>query len=260
MGGTMPRRFAGIRLLLVFVAVNTVLVAMLMFAMTSEHPWLARILPGQFGAGVNSSGYWLYFALMLLINSLTVVIAGLVLVMPALRESARSDEKRMMHHLVDRGGISDESKDAVLTAFREEALAAHSQIVTGRWILLAGVVFLVLAFCSVSFTFARALPDGSLFTIGNTSVRNADVTLIDVARFTADQIAEGVLQDAPELYHWRFGVLENNTENMLFTNFVFVFRIMMVLVAVLTIVAFLRRREAPPKPKKASETVAETVL
>jgi hypothetical protein len=36
----MPKGFTGIRLLLVFVAVNTILFAMLLTSMTSAHPWL----------------------------------------------------------------------------------------------------------------------------------------------------------------------------------------------------------------------------
>src|SRR5271169_5650880 len=118
-GWGVPRHFTGIRLLLVFVAINTILFLMLVTSMTSEHPWLARILPGQFGGGVNSSGYWVFFALVLLVNSLTVLFAGFALVVPALGDGATTDEKRLARHLVDRGGLSEESKDAVLLALRQ---------------------------------------------------------------------------------------------------------------------------------------------
>src|SRR5262245_12951721 len=102
----MSRGISAIRLLLAIVAVNTIMFAMLVTSMTSANPWLARFLPGQFGGGVNSSGYWVFFALVLLVNSLTVLFAGFVLVVPALADSASSDEKRLARHLVDRGGVS----------------------------------------------------------------------------------------------------------------------------------------------------------
>ena len=72
----MPKGFTGIRLLLVFVAVNTILFLMLVTSMTSAHPWLANILPGRFETGVNASGYWVFFALVLLVNALTVLLAA----------------------------------------------------------------------------------------------------------------------------------------------------------------------------------------
>jgi hypothetical protein len=159
----MPRRYTGIRLLLVIVAINIMLFGMLVAAITSEHPWLAGLLPGKFGAGVNSSGYWVFFALVLLVNAVTVLIAGLVLLLPGMRDGAPSDERRLAGHLVDRSGVAEESKESVLLALREEALFAHYQIVVGRAILLAGLIFLVAAFAGVSLSFARALPNDSMF-------------------------------------------------------------------------------------------------
>ena len=64
----MPKGFTGIRLLLVFVAVNTILFGMLLTSMTSAHPWLGYVLPGRFETGVNASGYWVFFSLVLLVN------------------------------------------------------------------------------------------------------------------------------------------------------------------------------------------------
>jgi hypothetical protein len=253
----MPRRFTGIRLLLVFVAVNTVLFLMLVTSMTSEHPWLARVLPGQFGAGVNSSGYWVFFALVLLVNSLTVLAAGFVLVLPALRDGAPLDEIRLARHLIDRGGVSEDAKDSVLLALREEAISAHYQIVAGRLILLAGAIFLVLAFSGISLSFARAVPDGAMFSDSGMAVPNATVTREAVQRFTADQIAGAILLDAPEIYDWRFGALTNNIQSPLFTHFVFAFRTVLGLVSLLILIAFLRRSQAPKKPKKAAEKIAE---
>ena len=253
----MPKRFTGIRLLLVFVAINIVLFGMLVTAVTSEHPWLANVLPGQFGAGVNSSGYWVFFALVLLVNAVVVLLAGFVLVLPAMRDGAPSDEKRLARHLVDRGGVSEESKDSVLVALREEALSSHYQIVVGRMILLAGAIILVFAFAGISLSFARAVPQGALFARSGVAVANEAVTREEVERFTADQIAGAVLLDAPEVYDWHFGTLANNTQSRLFSHFVFAFRTLLGLVVLLIVVSFTRRRQAPDKPKKAAEKVTE---
>ncbi|HWA91986.1 MAG TPA: hypothetical protein VG889_18240 [Rhizomicrobium sp.] len=249
----MPRRFTGIQLLLAFVAVNTVMFLMLVTSMTSETPWLARVLPGQFGAGVNSSGYWVFFALVLLVNALTVLIAGLVLVLPALRDGAHTDEKRLARHLADRAGLSDDSKDAVLAALREDVLSAQYQLMVGRLILAAGMIFLVLAFAGVSLSFARALPDGQMFR----PATNAQIAMDDVEGFTADQIAGAVLLDAPEIYDWHLSALSNNPANPLFTNFVFAFRTVLGLMTLLLIGSFVRRsapgaKKAKPQPAPAS--------
>lgn len=240
-------RFRGIQLLLVFVAVNTVMFLMLVTSMTSEHPWLARVLPGQFGAGVNSSGYWVFFALVLLVNALTVLAAGLVLLLPALRDGAHTDEKRLARHLADRAGLSDDSKESVLGALREEVASSQYQIAVGRLILFAGLVFLMLAFAGVSISFARAVPDGQMFQ----SQSNASVTMNDVELFTADQIADTLLLDAPAIYGWHIGALAHNPHDLPYTNFVFAFRTVLGLMALLLIVSFFRRAPRRKKPKPA---------
>ena len=238
----MSRRFTGIQLLLVFVAVNTVMFLMLVTAMTSEHPWLARVLPGQFGAGVNSSGYWVFFALVLLVNALTVLAAALVLLLPAMRDGAHADEKRLGRHLADRAGLSDDSRESVLGALREEAASSQHQIAAGRLILVAAMVFLVLTFAGVSISFARAIPDGAMFQPKG----NAEISMNDVELFSLDQIAGAVLLDAPEIYDWRIGALTNNPRNALFTNFVFLFRTLLGVMALLLLASLLRRGVRPP--------------
>jgi hypothetical protein len=72
--------------------------------------------------------------------------------------------------------------------------------------------------------------------------------------FTLDQIAGAVLLD---VYDWRFGSLSNNTQNPLFSHFVFAFRTLVGLVTLLIFVSFGRRRQAPEKPKKVAVVVAE---
>lgn len=251
----MPRRFLGIRLLLGFVALNTVMFLMLVTSMTGAHPWLAAVLPGRFETGVNSTGYWVFFSLVLLVDAVTVLIAGLVLLLPAMRDGAAVDEQRLARHLVDRGGLSEETKNAVLVALREEALAADFQIFAGRLVLCIGAAVLIAAFFTVSLSFARALPDGEMFLNAGAPVKNAQVDLTALEAFTGDQIAGALLLDAPEVYDLHFGALTNNTDNEAFSHFVFAFRSVLGLVLLLIVIGFLRRGQKPVLEKKTMQSV-----
>ncbi len=251
----MPKGFTGIRLLLVFVAINLIMFLMLVTNMTSEHPWLAAVLPGQFQTGVNSSGYWVFFALVLLVDAVTVLIAGFLLMLPALRDGAAADERRLARHLIDRGGVSEDAKDSVLVAMREEALSAQHQIVAGRGILFAGAIFLIFAFFAVSLSFTRALPDGALYASQSGYMQNGTVTTKDIELFTADQVAAATLLNAPAIYGVQFSELTNNPASGLFTDFVFAFRTILGLVFLLILLSLLRRSQKPPREKKTVESV-----
>ncbi|MDE2111213.1 MAG: hypothetical protein KGJ79_08720 [Alphaproteobacteria bacterium] len=255
----MPIRFTGIRLLLVFVGINLVMFLMLVTSMTSAHPWLARVLPGQFETGVNSSGYWVFFALVLLVDAVTVLIAGLALLVPALLDGATIEERRLTRHLVDRGGVSEGAKEAIFVAMREEAVAVYRQVVAGRTILFAGVVFLVFAFFAVSLGFARALPDGALYADATGPVRNAAVTAVDMERFTADQVAGAVLLNAPDIYGWHASALRSNTANGAYANFLFTFRAVFGFVVLLMLLSLLRRAQSPSREKKTIESVEAAI-
>ncbi len=273
----MPTRFLGIRLLLIFVAINLIMFLMLVTSMTSAHPWLANVLPGHFETGVNSSGYWVFFALVLLVDAVTVLAAGFVLLVPAMRDGASLDERRLARHLVDRGGVSETAKELVFVAMREEVVFAHYQMLVGRAILLAGVIFLGFAFFSVSLTFARALPDGSMYADLSGSMQFNPVTVIcencvvngspvipvqnkmvrawDIQRFTMDQIANAVLLNAPDIYGWHFGTFASNNRNVLYTHFVVAFRIVLFFVLLVIVVSMLRRGVRPVAEKKTIESV-----
>jgi hypothetical protein len=271
----MPTRFTGIRLLLLFVGINFIMILMLVTSMTSAHPWLAKVLPGHFETGVDSSGYWVFFALVLLVDAVTVFVAGLMLMLPALRDGASTNERRLTSHLVDRGGVSEDAKEAIFVALREDAVTAYYQLMVGRWILLVGAAILVLAFYAVSLTFARALPDGEMFLNngfvsiempdkgaglevtkdGVVPVKNAAVRGRKIAEFTADQVAAAVVLNAPEIYGVRFTSLTNNPAYPLFTHFIFAFRTILGFTLVLTIISFLRRVKRPKREKKTIESV-----
>jgi hypothetical protein len=266
----MPKRFTGIRLLLVFVGINLAMFLMLVTSMTSAHPWLSHILPGRFETGTDSSGYWVFFALVLLVDAVTVFIAGLAVMLPAMTEGAPLNERRLTRHLVDRAGMSDETKEAIFVALREDAVNAHTQLLVGRAILLAGAIFLAGAFFAVVLTGARATPDGQMFVKPNITVavsadeltsltydglpvKNKDVRIREIVEYTADQVAAAAALNAPAIYGIRFAPVVNNLKLPLFTHFVFAFRTILGFTLVLFVISFLRR---PQRPKREKKTIA----
>jgi hypothetical protein len=268
----MPKRFTGIRLLLVFIGINLAMILMLVTSMTSAHPWLSHFLPGRFETGTDSSGYWVFFALVLLVDSLTVFVAGLSLMLPAMAEGAPLDERRLTRLLVDRAGMSEDTKEAVFVALREDAVGAHRQLLVGRSVLFAGAVFLAIAFYAVVLTFARAMPDGEMFvwpdatsvattansvkvTAGRIAVKNKEVRHRDLVAFTADQVAAATALNAPAIYGVRFASVVHNRHVPLFSHFVFAFRTILGFTLVLLVISFLRRTERPRPAKKTIESV-----
>ena len=268
----MPKRFTGIRLLLVFVAINLIMLLMLVTSMTSAHPWLAHVLPGRFETGSGASGYWVFFALVLLIDALTVFIAGLAVMLPAMSEGASLNERRLTRHLIDRAGMSEDAKEAIFIALREDAVESYRQLLVGRAILLAGALFLAVAFFAVVLTFARAMPDGQMFvqpslsvavsqeekvsfTTSGVLVKNKDVRGRQILEYTVDQVAAAAALNAPAIYGIRFAPVSNNPRVPLFTHFVFAFRTILGFTLVLVVISFLRRRERPMREKKTIASV-----
>jgi len=266
----MPKRFTGIRLLLVFVGINLAMFLMLVTSMTSAHPWLSHILPGRFETGTDSSGYWVFFALVLLVDAVTVFIAGLAVMLPAMTEGAPLNERRLTRHLVDRAGMSEETKEAIFVALREDAVNSHTQLLVGRAILLAGAIFLACAFFAVVLTVARATPDGHMFvkpsitvavsadeqvsfTPWGLTVKNKDVRTREILEYTVDQVAAAAALNAPAIYGIRFAPVINNLKLPLFTHFVFAFRTILGFTLVLFVISFLRR---PQRPKREKKTIA----
>jgi hypothetical protein len=265
----MPRRFTGIRLLLVFVGINLLMFLMLVTSMTGAHPWIARILPGHFESGTDSSGYWVFFALVLLVDAVTVFIAGLAVMLPAMIDGAPLAERRLTRLFVDRAGMSEEAKEAIFVGLREDAVNAHVQLIVGRSILLAGAIFLAAAFFAVVFTFTRAAPSGELFAqpgliasheerslgLGLIPVENKSVRTRQIVEYTADQVLAAAALNAPAIYGVQFAPVVHNPRVPLFTHFVFAFRTILGFTLVLLVISFLRRPQRPVRQKKTIASV-----
>jgi hypothetical protein len=192
-----------------------------------------------------------FFSLVLLVNALTVILAGMVMVFPSLFDGGPPDARKI-ERLLDRAGISYDSKEACLAAVNEEAASASSQIGVGRAILIAGGIFLMLAFAAVTITVAHALPDRTMFVSPAGPVGTAAITTEQAWRFTADQISGALPLDIPEIYDRYFGDLANATDNRLFTDFVFAFRAILGWVGLVTIFTLMRGIRVGRNGKKAS--------
>jgi hypothetical protein len=275
----MTRRFTGIRLLLVFVAINLLMFLTLVSSMTGAHPWIAQVLPGQFETGKNASGYWVFFALVLLVDAVTVFIAGLAMMLPAMMDGAPLNERRLTRLLVDRAGMNEEAKEAIFVGLREDAVNAQVQLIVGRAILLAGAIFLAVAFFAVIFTFARAMPDGQMFVgrlvvpvthdVGAgdklivvtgaattwTPIQNKAVRARQMLEYTTDQVLAAAALNAPAIYGVQFSPVLNNPHLPLFTHFIFVFRTLLGFTLVLFIISFLRHSQRPVRHKKTIASV-----
>ena len=256
----MSKGFTGIRLLLVFVGVNTILFLALVTSMVSEHPWLARFLPGQFGVGVNSSGYWVYFSLVLLINAITILLAGAALVTPVFTNGAPLNERRLTRLLANRSGVADDARESCLVTVREETVAVRQQVALGRAILIGGVVFLTLAFMAVTFSLARAIPYGHMFANRAGAVVNSAINFDSTWRFTADQISGALLLGIPEIYHRHFIHLTNNSDDPFYSTFVLAYRTIVALVGLIVVLTLIRasgwrvaKRATRPVPSAARQ-------
>lgn len=238
---------SAIRLLLVFVATNTIMILMLVPSMTSQHPWLAYFLPGQFHAGGNYSGYWVFFALVLLVDAITVIAVGLIVLMPGLHGALAGDVETLKRRLNGSSGIAADLRDRLIEKAQTESAAARYQVFIGRSILIAGAAFLVLAFSSVTLSYTRAMPTESMFVAecldmkagcpGPREMVNSKIRLGDVQRFTLDQIAFATLVGAPPVYGWHIGQYTSNPDNLWFSNFVVGFRLSFALIVILILVS-----------------------
>lgn len=268
LGDFMPKHFTGIRLLLVFIAINLLMFLTLVTSMTGAHPWIAHFLPGQFETGKDSSGYWVFFALVLLVDAVTVFIAGLAVMLPAMSEGAPLNERRLTRLLVDRAGMSEDAKEAIFVGLREDAVNAQVQLIVGRAILLAGAIFLAVAFFAVIFTFARAMPDGQMFVKSQatmeiiqdraelgTPLANKAVRTRQILEYTTDQVLAAAALNAPAIYGVQIAPVVNNPRQPLFTHFVFAFRTILGFALVLIAVSFLRRGQRPLRQKKTIASV-----
>lgn len=235
-----------------FAALNAVLALLLIAYFTDAFP-RSHIVPGDFRHGIQSTGLWLFLALILLANVMGVLAVGFIVIFPALLDGVGVDERRVTRLLSDNAAISTEALQVCLAVVRAEAGAARRRIALGRGIILTSAAALVFAFAAVCITLVHAPPRKPLFVAQSHIVNNATVTDGQVWQFTGDQIAGALALDIPELYGFHFGDLENNPQSRIFTNFLFAFRAILGWIALTSIIVTIRDwRSRPPRSRSTA--------
>jgi hypothetical protein len=261
----MTHRFTLVRLLLVVILINTVLITLFVIDITSGSKWLSQILPGNFGVGDQSGwGNYVFLSLLLLINAVLVLGTGLGLMIPTLLDRLAISPRRLKGILTNRAGVSGVACEAVVSAVREEQEAERQQLVASRWVFRIGVLFFLLAFPALCFSYAHADPNGvSLFANAETdaALPNGDVKLNDILTYTGDQALGAVALDAPEIYRIRFSPITHNINNPWMPTMAFLFRALLGLILITGLMAIfrgnvLRSYTARPEPAPVLDEAA----
>ena len=226
-------RLTLVRLLLVVILINILLTGLFVLTAGGNAPWFESLLPGTFGFGTDDWGNYVFLSLALLINAVLVLGTGFVVLLPAM--------------------------------FDREAKAALEEIDAARWIFRIGALLFVIAVPLVLFTFARAEPDGRMFTDDYNPVANSAVSFEQVALFTVDQAASAVSVGAPELFGLKVGPLDLNRREPWMPPTILAFRIIATLTFFLALLAATREStlaarmpaEGPSDPGK-TKTTGET--
>jgi hypothetical protein len=267
----MTHRFTLVRLLLVVILINTVLITLFVIDITSGSKWLSQILPGNFGVGDQGGwGNYVFLSLLLLINAVLVLGTGLGLMIPTLLDRLAISPPRLKGILTNRAGVSGAACEAVVSAVREEQEAERQQLLASRWVFRIGVLFFLVAFPTLCYSYAHADANGvSLFANAETDapVPNGGIVFADVLSYTGDQALGAVALDAPEIYRIRFSPLTHNMSNPWMPTMAFLFRAVLGLILVTGLMAIFRGAvlrsytrpvEAPaPKPEEPVAQAAE---
>lgn len=217
---------------------------MLVPSMFSGHSWLAWFLPGQFHPGGDNSGYLVFFSLLGLIDAVMIIALALGEVLPAIHLVWQGDLDTLRRCLPEPPQLSQDTRNGLIAQARQGLIDARAHIALGRIVLAAGALLLLLSFPYVTFSFAKALPQQSLFVqiqpefsgrciCGPLAMPNSAIMLSDVELFTADQIAHAMLLGIPDAYGWHFSHYRGNRHDAVFTLFAFLFRLSVLLIFIL---------------------------
>lgn len=194
-----------VRLLLIVILINILLTGLFVLTIGGSAPWLADILPGEFGFGVGYWGNYVFLSLALLINAILVLGTGFLVLFPAVFDHAAS--------------------------------AAMPEINAARWTFRIGALLFAIAVPMVLYSFARAQPAGHMFTYDSGPVRNAEVSFEDTVLFTVDQAASAVSFNAPEIFGVKVGPLDLNRGEPWMAPSILAFRIIATLTLFLALLA-----------------------
>jgi hypothetical protein len=210
-----------------FVLLNLLLVGSFAFAVLKRPDLLSKVLSGTFGptASPDLTGNMLFLAFLLTANAAVFLLFGVGGTWHALWGGLRVSPKRLRRFLHESSGLASDISGIVAEAVQEEEKRELAYLGTARSLLAIGLVLFVVSLPALCISYSKAASNAaSLFENVGAGVANGTVAQDTVLRFTADQLAGGLLLDVPEIFHLRATPVETNGANLPFAIFVLLYR------------------------------------
>ena len=207
----------GRNFIIVFLLINILLIGGFVYAVMKRPDLLSNMLPGQFGpsASFDLSGNMLFLAILLLVNATLFLLFGLTGVLHGLFAGLRISPRKLRWLLHDRVGLANDISGVVAEAVQEEEKDEIWYLGVTRSLLLIGLLAFAASVPALCIAYTHASPDGTaIFESAGQPVANGAVSQDTVLRFTADQLAGGLLLDIPEVFHLRATPVETNGANI----------------------------------------------
>lgn len=207
----------GRNFVIVFLLINILLIGGFVYAILKRPDLLSNMLPGQFGPALSLdlSGNMLFLAILLLVNAAMFLLFGLTGVSHGLFAGLRISPRKMRWLLHERVGLANDISGIVAEAVQEEEKDEIWYLGMTRSLLLIGLILFAASVPALCIAYTHASPDGAaIFENAGKSVANGAVSQDTILRFTADQLAGGLLLDIPEVFHLRATPVETNGANL----------------------------------------------
>jgi hypothetical protein len=253
----------GRNFIICFLVLNALLIGPFVYALVKRPGLMSNVLPGTFGGGMspNLSGNMLFVAILLLVNALLFLVFGIGGTWHAMWAGLRTSPRKMRWLLHERTGLASDISGIVAAAVREEEIAEIAYLGRARGLLFAGLILFAAALPALCIAYTHAAPDSSpIFESAGQTIDNSAISQDTVLRFTADQLAGGLLLDIPEIFHLRATPVETNGANLLLGIVVLLYRTLIGFGVLLLYVGMRRagalRAFAMETPLAAAEIVA----
>jgi hypothetical protein len=202
---------------IVFLLVNVVLIGGFVYAVLKRPDLLSAFLPGRFGSALSLdlAGNVLFLALLLLVDAALFLLFGITGVSHGLFAGLRISPRKMRWLLHERVGLANDISGIVAEAVQEEEKDEIWYLGMTRSLLLIGLLSFAAALPALCIAYTHASPNGTtIFENAGKPVANGAVSQDTILRFTADQLAGGLLLDIPEVFHLRATPVETNGANL----------------------------------------------
>lgn len=207
----------GRNFVIVFLLINILLIGGFVYAVLKRPDLLSSMLPGKFGPApaLDLSGNMLFLAILLLVNAALFVLFGITGTSHGLFAGLRISPRKMRWLLHERVGLANDISGIVAEAVQEEEKDEIWYLGMTRGLLLIGLILFAASVPALCIAYTHAAPDGAtIFENGGNPVSNGAVSQDTILRFTADQLAGGLLLDIPEVFHLRATPVETNGANL----------------------------------------------